>query len=66
MIWRLPSALRISTHALHEEGDDFDACVNMMDDISTHALHEEGDHLERGIFSVTIYFYPRPPRGGRR
>ena len=35
--------------------------------ISIHALREEGDpQLERGKLPVTNYFYPRPPRGGRR
>ena len=35
--------------------------------ISIHALREEGDHSatkRRG--QNTVYFYPRPPRGGRR
>ena len=35
--------------------------------ISIHALREEGD-LERLSYSLSqmVYFYPRPPRGGRR
>ena len=34
--------------------------------ISIHALREEGDQLsERGLY-LPEYFYPRPPRGGRR
>src|SRR5699024_2533981 len=34
--------------------------------ISTHALREEGDGLDLTGFLFTSYFYPRPPRGGRR
>ena len=34
--------------------------------ISIHALREEGDFLIRIITSIRLYFYPRPPRGGRR
>ena len=33
--------------------------------ISIHALREEGDRLSRSLFSFTLDFYPRPPRGGR-
>ena len=33
--------------------------------ISIHALREEGDILGASIPWVTLYFYPRPPRGGR-
>ena len=34
--------------------------------ISIHALREEGDE-KRGVRqSRAVYFYPRPPRGGRR
>ena len=35
--------------------------------ISIHALREEGDHVADTICSEWLeYFYPRPPRGGRR
>ena len=34
--------------------------------ISIHALREEGDAEERLGKSADVYFYPRPPRGGRR
>ena len=34
--------------------------------ISIHALREEGDFLRIHSHTVMIYFYPRPPRGGRR
>ena len=33
--------------------------------ISIHALREEGDHPSRSIRGRLLYFYPRPPRGGR-
>ena len=34
--------------------------------ISIHALREEGDRTWSGWFPAGSYFYPRPPRGGRR
>ena len=34
--------------------------------ISIHALREEGDVTRRVPLTLTLYFYPRPPRGGRR
>ena len=34
--------------------------------ISIHALREEGDRPARGRTPRRTYFYPRPPRGGRR
>ena len=34
--------------------------------ISTHALREEGDKIALVRFALSFYFYPRPPRGGRR
>ena len=34
--------------------------------ISIHALREEGDLLTNTLPDNTGYFYPRPPRGGRR
>ena len=33
--------------------------------ISIHALREEGDVTRRVPLTLTLYFYPRPPRGGR-
>ena len=34
--------------------------------ISIHALREEGDSRYPGVMRKFHYFYPRPPRGGRR
>ena len=34
--------------------------------ISIHALREEGDEFFSGFSFAFFYFYPRPPRGGRR
>ena len=34
-------------------------------DISIHALREEGDDFQHVQGSCLLYFYPRPPRGGR-
>ena len=33
--------------------------------ISIHALREEGDQIMAAVFCATVYFNPRPPRGGR-
>ncbi len=63
---RIRPAPPISTHALREEGDVL--CRLKHDEyngISTHALREEGDLLYRDFRKEIIYFYPRPPRGGR-
>ena len=55
----------ISIHALREEGDQWDANVDQLTRISIHALREEGDTRPGRWGSPRIYFYPRPPRGGR-
>ena len=34
--------------------------------ISIHALREEGDRPQSALPLQFLYFYPRPPRGGRR
>ena len=34
--------------------------------ISIHALREEGDRVRARFARACVYFYPRPPRGGRR
>ena len=39
-------------------------CDNIL--ISIHALREEGDAVFPLKSAMTFYFYPRPPRGGRR
>ena len=53
--------------SLREEGDlhpeDAPAAP---DPISIHALREEGDDWKTTIEVKPVYFYPRPPRGGRR
>ena len=36
------------------------------DNISIHALREEGDAATSAMPRMCVYFYPRPPRGGRR
>ena len=33
--------------------------------ISIHALREEGDQSRPACDNISLYFYPRPPRGGR-
>ena len=37
-----------------------------VEEISIHALREEGDLSRTSRIRRTEYFYPRPPRGGRR
>ena len=61
---RRPS--RISIHALREEGDAGPAFPRCRPAISIHALREEGDATVFASSAVKTYFYPRPPRGGRR
>ena len=57
---------QISIHALREEGDRIvDGIPRIVSDISIHALREEGDLTSHCSPRMTVYFYPRPPRGGR-
>ena len=60
-------AFNISIHALREEGDRsaYLAPVGSVP-ISIHALREEGDRRLMALGTSESYFYPRPPRGGRR
>ena len=59
--------LRISIHALREEGDLLTCCSRSSRQcISIHALREEGDAKATEIEVEILNFYPRPPRGGRR
>ena len=58
--------IRISIHALREEGDGLPAVsAHEGQVISIHALREEGDFATHSTNSRISYFYPRPPRGGR-
>ena len=56
----------ISIHALREEGDAASAAPFGGLMISIHALREEGDTMSFAPLAWQSYFYPRPPRGGRR
>ena len=57
----------ISIHALREEGDTgFGRLCCCGFPISIHALREEGDGQRGWSKTTPKYFYPRPPRGGRR
>ena len=57
----------ISIHALREEGDLVPLCrAGDHQAISIHALREEGDGCWQAPCWPHQYFYPRPPRGGRR
>ena len=55
----------ISIHALREEGDSGSTLMAAEQLISIHALREEGDWRNRWRTTPPMYFYPRPPRGGR-
>ena len=60
-------SVRISIHALREEGDVWVSCTSsFFSSISIHALREEGDSRCLALFHLPAYFYPRPPRGGRQ
>ena len=53
-------------HALREEGDAYEPFhLREKIEISIHALREEGDQRQPCIVAKLLYFYPRPPRGGR-
>ena len=55
----------ISIHALREEGDWTLRPCGHIRRISIHALREEGDASAGRYVATYLYFYPRPPRGGR-
>ena len=57
--------VKISIHALREEGDGFEVACGLVGFISIHALREEGDPLRLEINTRPPNFNPRPPRGGR-
>ena len=59
-------SLSISIHALREEGDKELPFSWESVTISIHALREEGDFRRPSYRCSADYFYPRPPRGGRR
>ena len=56
----------ISIHALREEDDQAAGRLDPHPEISIHALREEGDGVAKKNRPLGGYFYPRPPRGGRR
>ena len=59
--------LGISIHALRVEGDDTVTIrYPQLGVISIHALRVEGDYLHQTQKPHEIYFYPRPPGGGRQ
>ena len=63
----LCAAIKISIHALREEGDTAaDAPGGELAAISIHALREEGDAAGTCRAAIAADFYPRPPRGGRQ
>ena len=55
----------LSTPSARRATGDVDR-VEATIDISIHALREEGDPAVLGPRCLPFYFYPRPPRGGRR
>ena len=67
--WRLPGGSRcgISIHALREEGDPESggSTVQTVGFLSTPSARRATSRTSRHC-SATAYFYPRPPRGGRR
>ncbi len=67
MLYRTCKRMIISIHALREEGDLTSAGFRRPTyNISIHALREEGDVTRHTNAAWPIYFYPRPPRGGRQ
>ena len=62
----LCAAIKISIHALREEGDALGRHCPQANPISIHALREEGDRGAAYALRRHQDFYPRPPRGGRQ
>ena len=65
MLPSISSTRRISIHALRTEGDGCAGANQQLVQISIHALRTEGDALRKEGADDCIYFYPRPPYGGR-
>ena len=65
MVQDTGSLIKISIHALREEGDNYIEYVLLKHLISIHALREEGDSSSLSTNTAPCDFYPRPPRGGR-
>ena len=61
----LHTALFLSTPSARRATRD-KVTGQLAQDISIHALREEGDAARSRWRTETFYFYPRPPRGGRR
>ena len=63
------SALGVSTIFLSTPSARRATCykplIRLYNPISIHALREEGDRNRRSKSKRILYFYPRPPRGGR-
>ena len=57
---RLQDAIRISIHALREEGDTRAAATGSTEPISIHALREEGDLTESFSQKATQRFLSTP------
>ena len=64
-IMRDDSAIFLSTPSARR-ATDMDKHECQLCKISIHALREEGDCRPRTLSTIPGYFYPRPPRGGRR
>ena len=62
----LRSHAGISIHALRVEGDVFNHRLREGENISIHALRVEGDIQRAQADRNFVYFYPRPPGGGRQ
>ena len=62
-----PTSIKISIHALREEGDDVgvDDVVHIARFLSTPSARR-ATRASSTATSTCSYFYPRPPRGGRR
>ena len=62
----LPVVPSISIHALREEGDNCEPTTATAEPLflSTPSARRATSRTA-STFSPTLYFYPRPPRGGR-
>ena len=58
------SVIFLSTPSARRATDQWHSALQIKE-ISIHALREEGDLVTFADTSIRLYFYPRPPRGGR-
>ena len=62
--WHFTRGIFLSTPSARR-ATNLQPWAGMVKSISIHALREEGDSKRGSKITPSLYFYPRPPRGGR-